>query len=1144
MKIISTADLHYDRDRQEEFFKSAECLLETAYKEKPDLITIAGDIFDRATNNTESSGFPRLEKWFKALADCAPVAVIYGTPTHDIPGSLEFLEDIEAGHKITICRAGQVNALEGGKIIPACEAENPEILIFGIPEVSKGWLLANKNDPGGDTTEAVKDALKKYLLGLAALRQDFSDSPCLVLYHGAIKGASLSDTQTLPPGGIELSADDLAMIGADYYSCGHIHMRQELPGLPGMYEGSIYPKTWGETEQKAFSVINLVSGGWTNGFKERFYPHPPRVKISVDYEYIARDPDPSEYVGKHAWVEVVGKSADLAEFSAGGLLKAIEADGALPGSRVTTRIIRSETTRAAEITEAKTTYGKVRVWAENTGVEIPEDAEEKILVLDAESERRGLLHQPRKWRLDRLELRGAIGLWKGQKKEQIIIDFASLDPGTVALLGDNGAGKSTIVKNCNPYPEPIGGERKYQDLFFLRDSYSVTYWTDTITGNQYKASKLIDGKNASGKTEFFLYRMNGQGWEPYNEETASGRKAAYETAVLELFGTPEIFTRSAYIAQGGAELPNTPKGRKEFFNELLGNEYLEVMSGSAKERADRIEKDIDSTLGRVDGLKYGLDEEAEIQSRAEEISGDLSRMRKTILEVEIRGKEARATLDIVKKEQAENERILHEIGSLERAISDNHNQVAELERQVVAHKAALQGVPGAESRLQADEEARAELREYRDKKIGLDNHNLEARKAWQNACDEIRGKRDALRKELQEAERQATAITRAIDTLENEDRNLQQKAGAINTPCPNCGYLADDIKGMLEEIEHRRAEIAEEITAASASKEEWEVQRDGLQKDLAKIVDPPEPAYLDMDAPTITVISESDRKALERRIEEGRTASAQIAAKTEQVAILQEKIKTDKAVLAEKQETVDLFIDEKVRKAEAEYEDLRDRHAILSGSVAALEAEAKGLEVQLGKIRKQREEITRLESEIAEKRRDLATWRFLQRALGRDGVQALELDALAPNIAEVANRLLEKSYGSRFEIEFRTTRDAGTGKGRHQVEDFEIYVHDHEETEPALQTQTIGTMSGGERVWIMKALCDAFGIVRERNTGLQYMTTFQDEADGALSPEKKHLYLSMVEAAHAESGRHHTVYITHDAAIQDAIPQQIKVREL
>jgi hypothetical protein len=36
----------------------------------------------------------------------------------------------------------------------------------------------------------------------------------------------------------------------------------------------------------------------------------------------------------------------------------------------------------------------------------------------------------------------------------------------------------------------------------------------------------------------------------------------------------------------------------------------------------------------------------------------------------------------------------------------------------------------------------------------------------------------------------------------------------------------------------------------------------------------------------------------------------------------------------------------------------------------------------------------------------------------------------------------------------------------------------------------------------------------------------------------------MVEAAHAESGRHHTVYITHDSGIQDAIPQQIKVSEL
>jgi DNA repair exonuclease SbcCD ATPase subunit/DNA repair exonuclease SbcCD nuclease subunit len=1134
MKIISTADLHYDRDRQAEFFSSANALLDAAKFHTPDLITIAGDIFDRATNNTRSSGFPELIEWFRDLASIAPVAVIYGTPTHDIPGSLDFLERIEARHDIVICRPNQTFVLDDDNVVTPFEAENPRLLILGIPEVSKGWLLANKDDLSGDTTEAVKGAMRSYLLGLAAIRQEFSSIPCVVLYHGAIRGARLSDTQTLPPGGIEVGIDDLAQIGADYYSCGHIHMRQDLPGLPGRYEGSIYPKTWGELEQKAFSVVEF--GGDQEAVN---YPHPPRKKMSVK---IGDEISEEDVAGYQVWVEKTVPAGTPVD--TGTALEYLYKLGALSGSRYTTRTTHDETTRAKEITEATSTYGKVRVWAENTGVAIPADTEEKIHALDAESERKGLLHQPRRWRLDRLELRGAIGLWKGQKKEEVVIDFENLDPGTIALLGDNGAGKSTIVKNCNPYPEPIGGERKYQDLFYLRDSYSATYWTDMVSGLKYKAIKQIDGKNSSGKAEFFLYRLNGSGWEPYDEEATSGRKAGYEAAVMELFGTPEIFTRSAYIAQGGADMPNTPKGRKEFFNELLGNEYLEVMSQSAKSRADGIEREIDSTTGRIEGLRYGLDQDGVLLTTKTVKTIEMEEEKATLRGLEESGKLAKEQLETLKKEQQENESIRHQIRTLEGTISDTRNQIAGLEKQIVSFKETLQGIPAAEKALADDEERRAELERAQSDKAALEARNLEARERHAQALEAVRLKRAEAREAYDEADARVKSIDLDIKALESEKSALEQKKTVIDTPCPKCGYLAPNVAAQLLYIDERLEEIVGDLSHAHEEMSMALTEKAATSEELEAIIDPEPPEYETYIMPEIEALSPEQRHALQNKIEAGRNATAQIDAKEEQIRQLKEKLNTTRGDLEAAKAQEDVFIDGKVKEAEKEYEALRESYSSCSGSIKALEAEITGLEKQLADIEKRREEIKRLEDEIGTKRTDLDTWRFIQKALGRDGVQALELDALAPSIAEVANRLLQRAYGPRFEIEFRTTRDAGTGKNRHQVEDFEIYVHDHEEAEPSLQVQTLGTMSGGERVWIMKALCDAFGIVREKNTGLQYMTTFQDEADGALSPEKKHLYLQMVEAAHAESGRHHTVYITHDSGIQDAIPQQIKVSEL
>jgi exonuclease SbcC len=169
----------------------------------------------------------------------------------------------------------------------------------------------------------------------------------------------------------------------------------------------------------------------------------------------------------------------------------------------------------------------------------------------------------------------------------------------------------------------------------------------------------------------------------------------------------------------------------------------------------------------------------------------------------------------------------------------------------------------------------------------------------------------------------------------------------------------------------------------------------------------------------------------------------------------------------------------------------------------------------------------------------LADWRYLERACGRDGIQALELDAMGPSIAETANGLLDAAYGSRFRVEIRTTRIAGRGSKTKQVEDFELIVHD---TERGTE-QPLDTLSGGETVWIRKALYDAFGIIRARTTGTKFLTVCLDEADGALDPEARRRYVAMLRAAHEAAGRRHTICITHSEDAQQAIGQRIDMRE-
>ena len=92
-----------------------------------------------------------------------------------------------------------------------------------------------------------------------------------------------------------------------------------------------------------------------------------------------------------------------------------------------------------------------------------------------------------------------------------------------------------------------------------------------------------------------------------------------------------------------------------------------------------------------------------------------------------------------------------------------------------------------------------------------------------------------------------------------------------------------------------------------------------------------------------------------------------------------------------------------------------------------------------------------------------------------------------------------------------------------------------------------------DRLWVVtsvtplqieRTLYGAFGVIRERSTGTKFLTCFIDEMDGSLDPEARMKYFAMLEALHHESGRKHTIVITHSETAQEAIAQRIIMAEL
>jgi exonuclease SbcD len=278
MKLAHIADFHCCREHADEALASLRFLVAHIKKNPVDLVTISGDIWDASMLVTEASGFNQFTDAIRDIADCAPVAMIYGTPSHDTDGSLENFRKITCKHGITILEPGQPYGLISGEDAdenPVNSIENlneikfahldgkPDAVLFGIPEPRKKYLLADNTAGKDETEEAIRAAMHRLCFGLAAKRNEYPDIPCVVLYHGDVAGCSLQNDQTIERGtGISITIDDLKDIGADYYALGHIHKPQQAGELPAYYAGSIYPKNFGETHKSGFNVVEFeeISG--------------------------------------------------------------------------------------------------------------------------------------------------------------------------------------------------------------------------------------------------------------------------------------------------------------------------------------------------------------------------------------------------------------------------------------------------------------------------------------------------------------------------------------------------------------------------------------------------------------------------------------------------------------------------------------------------------------------------------------------------------------------------------------------------------------------------------------------------------------------------------------------------------------------
>jgi DNA repair protein SbcD/Mre11 len=275
MKLLHFADAHIDMAnygrhdpetglplRVLDFLKSLDTIVDTAIREKVDMIIFAGDAYkDRSPAPT----FQR--EWGRRIIRLSQARI----PTLLLVGNHDLSPAIGRAHAIQefdTLQVPYVRVLQTPEILKPKDLWDLPVQVIAIPWISRSGLIASLDMSAADPSEIYSNIeLRISELVEGWLEEADPDLPLILTAHASVQGAKFGSERMVMLG------SDLVLPGSlvknprfDYVALGHIHKPQDLNEghqPPVIYPGSIERVDFGEAEDDRYFVIADVKRGRT-----------------------------------------------------------------------------------------------------------------------------------------------------------------------------------------------------------------------------------------------------------------------------------------------------------------------------------------------------------------------------------------------------------------------------------------------------------------------------------------------------------------------------------------------------------------------------------------------------------------------------------------------------------------------------------------------------------------------------------------------------------------------------------------------------------------------------------------------------------------------------------------------------------------
>jgi exonuclease SbcC len=707
--------------------------------------------------------------------------------------------------------------------------------------------------------------------------------------------------------------------------------------------------------------------------------------------------------------------------------------------------------------------------------------------------------------------------------EDETIDFQGIPGNVVAIVGENGAGKTMLVDSIFAalYRYFPSRDSIYK---YCRGKNAMIEFEFYIGGLRHRTEIKINA--VKREMESWLFRSSSDGTQ--NAALTDGKNSTFDKAIKDLLGPDDRVLASVYSAQNKAgSFITLPKAkRKELFIEMLGLSKLQAISDEAADREKAVRIEYDKLSVKADTIreataKKDIDLDS-LYKRLGDIRDDVgvaeTDVKLDLYEVEQLRSKAKAVTELSASEFPVIKRKM----GLERDVKET--------TQAVTHAEGCAAALGTLREQVAETDAiEADLQRLRKEAWQLSDQRDEWRKRMDQYVQELR----ALEKERDDHKKWGEILGLKMARAGSDAALVSTVPCKAEGECANCQFLVDAVaareaipsmeteldnntaaalaidykikalpqpeKNQLENIETEQRNILKQI-------EDFEIKAQAAQE--AKVV---------LQAAQLAADSLQNLRSRLARLTEDLNESilehAKLAAQIKEAKSSQDRLRTAEAKLAQAE-----------RDFEAEKQEL---NAML-GEVSKAEAEK-------GFASKAQAELEALLPNLAKLDADRRQWALLSKAFGKTGIQSLEIDAAGPTVSEIVNDLLFSCFGPRFSVRFVTQvlKDDKSG----YKDDFDIYVTDAESEREG----SIDDLSGGEKVIISEGLSLAIALFNQGRSQINWGSLFRDEASSAVDDRRAPLYIQMLRRAREQGHFERLFFIAHQQRVTEGADAKMLV---